>query len=123
VTGLGLGLRNEVRMCGVRVRTLVRLGWAFFANPNARITVRVRVGRECMVSEMVEIFFSQYLANFETRRCGGDFSPQNLRATLRFRDISKKRLNSFRNAVLAKRRVQKSTYFIDDGDMIRILVL
>jgi hypothetical protein len=110
-------------MCGVRVRTLVRLGWAFFANPNARITVRVRVGRECMVSEMVEIFFSQYLANFETRRCGGDFSPQNLRATLRFRDICKRRLNSFRNAVLATRRVQKSTYFIDDGDMIRILVL
>ena len=123
MTGLGLGLRNEVRMCGVRVRTLVRLGWAFFANPNARITVRVRVGRECMVSEMVEIFFSQYLANFETRRCGGDFSPQNLRATLRFRDICKRRLNSFRNAVLATRRVQKSTYFIDDGDMIRILVL
>ena len=94
-----------------------------FANPNARITVRVRVGRECMVSEMVEIFFSQYLANFETRGCGGDFSPQNLRATLRFRDICKKRLNSFRNAVLATRRVHKSTYFIDDGDMIRILVL
>ena len=89
----------------------------------AVITVRVRVGRECMVSEMVEIFFSQYLANFETRRCGGDFSPQNLRATLRFRDICKRRLNSFRNAVLATRRVQKSTYFIDDGDMIRILVL
>ena len=60
-------------MCGVRVRTLVRLGWAFFANPNARITVRVRVGREYMVSEMVEIFFSQYLANFETRRVWGRF--------------------------------------------------
>ena len=24
-----LGLGNEVRMCGVRVRTLVRLGWTF----------------------------------------------------------------------------------------------
>jgi len=79
-------------MCGVRVRTLVRLGWAFFANPNARITVRVRVGRECMVSEMVEIFFSQYLANFETRGCGGDFSTQNLPPTHRFRDICIKRL-------------------------------
>ena len=82
-------------MCGVRVRTLVRLGWAFLGGVYAKITVRVRVGREYMVSEMVEIFFSQYLANFETRGCGGDFSPQNLRATLRFRDICKKRLNSF----------------------------
>src|ERR1700721_3125963 len=104
-------------MCGVRVRTLVRLGWAFFANPNAGITVRVRVGREYMVSEMVEICFSQYLANFETSWCGGDFSTQNLPPTHRFRDICKKRLNSFRIAVLATRRVQKSTYFLDDGDM------
>jgi hypothetical protein len=63
-----------------------------FANPNARITVRVRVGREYMVSEMVEIFYSQYLANFETRGCGGDFSTQNLPPTHRFRDICKKRL-------------------------------
>ena len=31
-----------------------------------------------MVSEMVEIFFSQYLANFETRGCGGDFSTQGI---------------------------------------------
>ena len=45
-----------------------------------------------MVSEMVEIFFSQYLANFETRGCGGDFSTQNLPPTHRFRDICKKRL-------------------------------
>jgi len=48
-----------------------------------------------MVSEMIEIFFSQYLANIETSGCGGDFSPQKLPTTLRFRDICKKRLNSF----------------------------
>jgi hypothetical protein len=70
-----------------------------------------------MVSEMVEFFLSQYLANFQTRGCGGDFSPQNLRATLRFRDICKKRFNSLRNAVLATRQVPKTTYFIDDGDI------
>ena len=45
-----------------------------------------------MVSEMVEIFFFQYLANFETRGCGGDFSTQNLPPTHRFRDICIKRL-------------------------------
>ena len=41
---------------------------------------------------LVEIFFSQYLANFETRGCGGDFSTQNFPPTHRFRDICKKRL-------------------------------
>ena len=30
LTGLGLGLSSRVRMCGVRVRTLVRLGWVGF---------------------------------------------------------------------------------------------
>ena len=85
-----LGLRNEVRMC-VKVRTLVRLSWAFLGGVYTKITVRVRVGRKCMVSEMREIFLSQYLANFETRGCGGDFSTQHLPQTLRFRDICKRR--------------------------------
>ena len=70
-----------------------------------------------MVSEMVEFFLSQYLANFQTRGCGGDFSTQNLPPTLPFRDICKKRFNSFRMAVLATRQVHKSTYFIDDGNI------
>jgi hypothetical protein len=59
MTGLGLGLGNEVRMCGIRVRTLVRLGWAFLGRVYARITVRVREGREYMVSEICEICFSE----------------------------------------------------------------
>ena len=84
-------------MCGVRVRTLVRAGLDVLANPNARITVRVRVeSHEYTVSEMVEIFFSQYLANFETRGCGGDFSPQNLPPTHRF-----------------PRYLQKTLYFVE----------
>ena len=67
---------------------------------------------------MVEIFFSQYLANFETRGCGGDFSPQNLPPTHRFFEISAKNaLIRCRNAVLATRQVHKTTYFIDDGDI------
>ena len=63
-----------------------------------------------MVSEMVEIFFSQYLANFETRGCGGDFSHSKFACDASFSRYLQKTLKFVHYFAFSTRQLCKSTF-------------